>query len=301
MKTKPIISCFIPLLLLGSAFVVPAASAGTITLVVPSYDYTPTRATVTAGEGVANNGTVVGAFIFRGKYLSYTRTLQGRFGRPISFPGAKSTIAQGINNSGLICGSFDAVEGSRLPNHGFLYDGTTYTQYDLPGYDQTHLTGINDAGDFVGYGSLDTGGFTGFVSLGGVVTTFRGPGDTDIFPSGINNLGQIVGYYGGNFPQGFLRAADGTFTAPLVYPGATTTFPSGINDAGIIAGAYTDAAGRTFGFVLQNLSSYTSYDYPDTNDHITLFGGINNSNLISGSYSEGPLGGTHAFIARLGR
>lgn len=311
----------IALLLLGSSLLVPALApaAGTIQLIVESYDYTPGNAENTEGAGIANNNTSVGQYNHNATYGSFTRSKKGRFSRPILFPGATVTNATGINISGLVCGSFDVnVRGmpqdkkragfpDRLENiivtHGFFFDGSIYTQFDLPGSDNTYVTAVNDAGDFCGYGSTMEGFNTGFVNIGGVLTAFSGPSGATITPMGINNLGQIVGYY--NTPtaaKGFYREADGTLTYPIVYPNALYTTLTGINDAGLIVGFYTKVGFVTSGMVVQNFNLFTSYDHPDATNNLTYFGGVNNSNLISGFYQVDASGsGNHAFIARFGR
>ena len=295
------------------------ASAGTVQLVVPTYDYTPGKAENTVGDAIANNGTNVGQYNHNATHGSFTRSKKGRFSRPILFPGATVTNAAGINSSGLVCGSFEVnvpempqnKERAGFPDrpeniivtHGFFFDGSTYTQFDLPGSDNTYLTGVNDAGDFCGYSSTTTGFHIGFVSIGGVITTFSGPGGVTISPLAINNLGQIVGYY--NPPDsahGFFREADGTLTNPVDYPNAKYTTLSGINDAGLIIGWYTNVGNVTSGMVVQNFNLFTSYSHPDATNNTTLFHGVNNANLISGHYQVDASGsGNHAFIARFGR
>ena len=106
------------LLLLGSAILTPATTpAGTVTLIVPTYDYTPGKAENTEGYGIANNGTAVGQYNHKGTYGSFIRSQNGRFSRPILFPGAKSTDVLGVNTSGLVCGSFLVnVRGTSLDN-----------------------------------------------------------------------------------------------------------------------------------------------------------------------------------------
>jgi hypothetical protein len=297
------ITRLVSVLLLGSPLLVPALApaAGTIQLIVESYDYTPGKATNTWGYGVANNGTVVGQYNHKATAGSFTRTSKGHFSHPILFPGAVTTDATGVNRSGLVCGSFEVDEGVFV-THGFFFDGTTYTQFDLPGYDNTFVTGVNDAGDFVGYGV--TGSLnTGFVSISGVITTFSGPGGVTISPQAINNLGQIVGYYSSpTSAHGFFRDADGTLTYPIDYPASLYTSLDGINDAGLIVGTYTKAGFITSGLVVQNLNLFTSYDHPDALNNVTVFRGINNSNIISGFYLEDASGsGVHAFIARFAR
>jgi hypothetical protein len=124
-----------------------ASAAPRIHLVVPSYDYTPGQAEATLGTGVSNNKTIVGIYVFHGQNLGYLITPDHQFGPSIAVPGAIYTLANGVNNAGVVCGAFfmDAAE------HGFFFDGSTYTPFDMPGAVHTIVTGENDAGDFVGF------------------------------------------------------------------------------------------------------------------------------------------------------
>jgi uncharacterized membrane protein len=284
------------LLLLCSSFLIPlwSASAGpTIQLIVPSFDYTPGHAFATIAQGIADDGTVAGAYSSTQiSEASYTRLANGRFSRPIIFPGGDFTTAFGINDSGVVVGTFisDAT-------HGFFFDGATYTQFDLPGYVNSFIFGENDAGDFTGLGIDAEGVPTAYLSVGGVITTFTIPGASEVDPRGINSLGQVAGYYFAPGQHGFFRDADGTLTYPIDFPGASTTVILGLNDRGLMVGTY-NLANTQHAFVLQNSNRFITYDHPDASG--TEFEGINNGSSICGSYSDDTTSeSSHAFIARL--
>jgi probable HAF family extracellular repeat protein len=62
----------------------------------------------------------------------------------LQYPGAEAfTYAQGISNAGQVVGS---VQGAATPDHGFLFDGTTYTRFDIPGAAESYLLGISPDG-----------------------------------------------------------------------------------------------------------------------------------------------------------
>ena len=92
----------------------------------------------------------------------------------LNVPGASSTIASGINNSGQIVGQYSNTGGT----HGFLLSGGVYTTLDAPGAISTEAYGINDAGQIVGQYSDNTGGTHGFLLSGGSYTTLDVPGAT---------------------------------------------------------------------------------------------------------------------------
>jgi probable HAF family extracellular repeat protein len=58
-----------------------------------------------------------------------------------------STFAYGINTVGAIVGGYTA---SGNTDHGFLWQGGTFTTLDVPGAVSTFASDINDAGAIVG-------------------------------------------------------------------------------------------------------------------------------------------------------
>lgn len=281
----------------------PVTSAGPqIELLVAGYLYPRHVVDSTFADCITEDGRVLGFFFINGvANASYVRFGNGRFSPPLIFPGSNDTLAQGINNNGLICGTFFSSR-SGVP-HGFFYDGQTYTQYDYPGAAQTNLTGVNDAGDFCGYYDLGfTATATPFVSIGGTVTSFTLDRVDSVFPMDINNLGQIVGSYqdpANSTFHGFFRDTDGTLTYPLDYPDATiTTFLSGLNDNGFIVGAWQDNSSPSLhAFVRNPLNQFLSYDYPGALH--TTFSDINGSGAIAGYYFDETGQINRSFIARV--
>ena len=88
-------------------------------------------------------------------------------------PGAKRTVAFGINDAGQIVGDF-----YRGGDQGFLDIGGTFTQIDVPGASWTDAFGINDSGQIVGVTSVAGGtGDPHFTTYNGVHYSFQGIGD----------------------------------------------------------------------------------------------------------------------------
>jgi uncharacterized membrane protein len=272
-----------------------APAAPTVQLVIPIYDYPHSMGTV--GQGISNDGKIAGHYDYHGKGYGFYRLPNGHFSASIATPDSIETEARGINMAGLVCGTF--VDMAAEKDHGFFFDGTTYTQYDVPGAEHTDVNGLNDAGDFTGF-YYDGTAYTGFVNIGGVLTTFEALGSNVTFPQAINNLGQAVGYVGDVFFQGFFRDTDGTVTS-IFYPGAQSTFVYGLNDQGLMVGTWQDAAGDLHGFIRTSSNHFISYDYPDDQYRFTIFAGINNSNVISGFIQDPATSGAiHGFIAHIG-
>jgi hypothetical protein len=163
----------------------------------------------------------------------------------------------GINQNGNeIAGysSFTDVTGG-TGQQAFTLSGGTYTSIDAllvskfgPNFN-SQATGVNNAGDVVGFYQPTGTTFSGFEDIGGTLTNITVPGSVSTQALGINNLGEIVGDYslanGDMF--GFLDVG-GTFTTLDPF-GSTAVTANGINDAGHIVGFYADAATNTIGFV----------------------------------------------------
>jgi len=94
---------------------------------------------------------------------------------------------------------------------GFLYDGRTFSTIDVPGASYTEATGINDAGQIVGF-FVDSKGVHGFLDVKGTLSTIAFPGGgytAYTEAAGINNAGQIVGTLSDSkATHGFLYTGD---------------------------------------------------------------------------------------------
>src|SRR5438309_1251631 len=90
----------------------------------------------------------------------------------------------------------------------------SFTQIDAPGgAGNTVASGINDAGQIVGFFTDGTGGVHGFLDTGGSFTQIDVPGAFGTAALGINDTGQIVGRFSVRFEgtHGFLDTG-GSFT-----------------------------------------------------------------------------------------
>jgi probable HAF family extracellular repeat protein len=81
---------------------------------------------------------------------------------PITFPGAASTDAFKISNTGQIVGFYTDSSGV---THGFTRTAAGYQTIDFPGATLTHALGVNVLGSIVG-DYVDTSGHThGFLAI----------------------------------------------------------------------------------------------------------------------------------------
>jgi len=275
------------------SFVYSGGSFSSIDYPVLSFPYPAPFAT-----GINNGGQIVGFLAFGGGAAFGTEGFVDTGGNftvlnvPNSYTGylglGGGTVANGINNSGEIVGSYYDSTGTRIS--GFLDNGGVFTTITVAANTNTFATGINDNGQIVGYAAG-----SGFLDTGGLFSSIKAPGASFTAATGINDNGQIVGYYrtssGGEY--GFLDTG-GVFTSISV-PGASATKVEGINDNGQVVGYYYTAANPSvaIGFLLSG-SNFTSFVAPGGGVTGTYAMGINNNGVIVGSTPE-P--GTFALVA----
>jgi hypothetical protein len=207
----------------------------------------------------------------------------------IDFPNANETIAQDINNNGVIVGGY-VMEGSGY--QVFIRDADeNYIAIGLPvGATSALANGINDIGMIAGQ-LWDSGGTQhGFVldSLGNY-TVFDAPGSTFTRAFGINNYGVTVG---DSSNGSFLRDASGNFTYLNSPAPGISVQAFGINDDGAVVGLVQVFNGG--GFLRDPSGNYTLLDLPphayalDINNAGDIIG--NNGNLGFIRYSDGTYG-----------
>src|SRR5450755_2580603 len=119
-------------------------------------------------------------------------------------PGANYAFAFGINNSGMVVGSYTDAHGTY---RGYIYDGDEYRTIVFPEATSfTQANGVNDTGtivgDFVGRDQLTHG----FLLAGGRFARYDTKRGLSTWISGINKVGNLTGYVGndGN-TQGFVK------------------------------------------------------------------------------------------------
>jgi probable HAF family extracellular repeat protein len=243
---------------------------------------------------------VVGAVLFG--FFSYAATLalaDDFTFIPINFPGATSTVAHGINNSGQIVGSFTDGSG----NHSFVDTGGSFTSFNFPGAISTTAFGINNSGQIVG-GFTDGSGNHGFVDTGGSFTsfTFQG-GNFSTEAHDINDLSEIVGEFtDASGTHGFLDSA-GSFTRidvpDLVAIGlagmVTSTRAFGINNRHQIVGEWIVPDACCHGFLLSG-GSFTSFNFPGGDNFFTEADGISDNGQIVGTAAFLSEGEPHGFL-----
>lgn len=169
---------------------VPVSSLTQVPIVIDIDNYDST-----ALLGLNNRGQVVGAvqrsdFTFRG--FSIAKGTVGLF----DYPGAQSTLAEGIRNDGTIVGTYTLNN----VNHGFLlHPHGQFEPFNVPQACETFIFDTNDAGDLAGaYVDCASRQMRGYVRTRNGqlrVVTFPGAGTTATEVQGLDEQGNIAGHF----------------------------------------------------------------------------------------------------------
>lgn len=213
----------------------------------------------------------------------------------IDYPGAAYTSLSGINSAGQVVGGFDSRPSPQFPQHGFSYDGVTFTPIDYPdSLCGTDVFSVNDNGQMVGTynGEGCAASERGFMYDGTAFSSIEVPGTINNNALSINNKGQIVGSVDYGTLQRAYLAESSTFSEFDFPGGGTTTEAHGISDNGQIVGYFADAAGVSHGFVRVG-AMFVQIDAPGSNS--TVVHGVN-GNLIVGAYTTADPRLFHGFV-----
>jgi len=199
---------------------------------------------------VNDSGTIAGPYFDGTKFHGFLRALNGTL-VTIDAPDSTGTYATGINNGGMVTGTYTDTS---FNEHAFVRTNSgTWTSFDVPGGNFGFFTptlSINNNGVVVG--SYFQGSTLGFLwQSGASLITFNVAGAAGTQPSGINSNGVVAGsYQDSSFTYyGFVRTPSGSIYT-FGIPDAIGTYVVGINDNGMIAGYYTDTNNESHGFLV---------------------------------------------------
>jgi len=218
---------------------------------------------------------------------------------------AGTTDAYGINDAGQVTGWFTDATG----DHGFIYDGSTWTTLGnnpLVSGGQTHGLALNDSGQVLG-DVYEASGLGHQALYDGTTWTILGGDPAASNPastrySGINDSGVLSGFFDNS--HGFLY--DGITYTTLNYPDphGNGTFAWGLNDAGTVTG-YFDGQIIMGGYIAKHGfifdgTTWTGFDAPDAtglnNEPLaTEAFAINDTGLVAGIYRD-KSSITHGFV-----
>ena len=246
----------------------------------------------TTAAGVNNAGTIVGNYV-DASGITHGFMLSGTSVTTIDDPNGIATYCEGINSSGAIVGEYTrsnddnhgflfqngvftdigmgVISGATAINdlgiivggfldcsvcsqHGFSFDGTTYTTLTVPGETYTGPTGINNKGVVAITGGDTSAVYHAYTYDGTTYTKIDPPGYADSYATGINNLGDVsltvIKFQGQEeSKQGAVLHAGKYFFYNYQNQKATLTSGAGINDHREIVGGYEEglAKGLTIG------------------------------------------------------
>jgi len=255
--------------------------------------------TKTAVNGINNLGEILGYYLSGGSDHGFLAALEVDLFviTPIDYAATSAVYPSGINNDGLIVGSYD--DAVRSNPRGFVDIGGSFTPVDFPGATGgTEVHGVSGSGSLAGnYMNAATVTY-GFIKTGENFTLVSYPGAAATYALGINNSGAVAGYYidatANHSHHGFLYAG-GNFTL-IEYPGGFETEAHGINNSGSIVGTYVNLTGTIHSF-LHTGGNFTPFDVPEA-VHTWAYG-INNSGDIAGYYTD-AMNRTHGFFYSTG-
>lgn len=202
----------------------------------------------------------------------------------IDVPGSLFTAPFGINNAGSVVGFFIDPLGQQ---HGFLFDGQSYTTLNQPSARFIIPQKINNSGQIVGYYRGRPTGTHGFSLKNNTFTPIDFPGAVATFAQGVNDRGNIVGLYlDADFNQHGFVLTNGRFQMVDVPFGSQSEI-DGINDLGEFTGyAFTCCdpyASPYFGFA-RTRDGYTHEDFPQAG--ATFPFSINISGMLVGAFQD---------------
>jgi probable HAF family extracellular repeat protein len=207
----------------------------------------------------------------------------------VSVPGAVSTVANGINNAGVIVGSYQDLNNAF---HGYILDGSNLTVLDDPNGTDTTASDLNPNGTIsvVGEYKNSAGHFVGFKYQDGVYTDIPGPpGAISSAANDINDSGVIVGSYtdANNSTRAFMLK-DGNYTT-LGVDMAIVTIASGVNNKGYVTVWSVDGLSgitqsRAYNY---RTGTYQLINVPDATDSLAL--DINDAGDVSYQWTDSNL------------
>jgi hypothetical protein len=214
--------------------------------------------------------------------------------------GATSYFVAGINDEGLVAGSWTTADGAAI---GFIRapDGRVSTPVVHPDGNTrtTVLRAVNDDGEIAGFYGANVS--NGFLLTEEKFRTVDFPGAVATALRGINNLGDVSGTYSVvDFDAdefGFIIPRRGPAVSfKLADPTGTGIVVGAINDLRQLVGYYTDATSTLVGFLRQPNGQFVSIIFPGGLS--TQAYGINDCGILVGVWGDGST--AHGFYGRPG-
>jgi len=231
----------------GATFFPATYSAGAVTVLESTYPGAPTA--------INNSGQVVGWVIQVGLVTAFTYgSGTVAYLGPFTYPFA-------MNNSGI-------VVGGKYPYYNapamqpFSYSGGYFSLLNIPGVTYGEATGVNDAGQIVGWSSTANGQtlHAFLYSSGNLINIGVLPGGSASQANAINCKGQVVGDSLGSAASPFSTAftySNGVIASLGTLPGLPSSSAQAVNCTGQIVGSSWDPTGsQNRAFLYENGTMY---------------------------------------------
>jgi probable HAF family extracellular repeat protein len=216
---------------------------------------------ITIPRAVNRHGAVVGSYLcpLWNHEEAFLWTPQDGYMTLPRPPGVRSSIAEDINDEGIITGTY-IVENVGF--RGFVYENGQYTELPpLPGGVYSWAVAINEAGQVIGARAMEGPAYSAFVwtASGGFVDLGVMHGGYS-FANAISDTGQVVGRTGVFVSADAFSWRDGELTLLGPIPGGFTSEAHAVSENGVIVGSGQLFDGSPYGaphaFVWKN-ASYT--------------------------------------------
>jgi hypothetical protein len=197
----------------------------------------------------------------------------------IDYPNALATDALGINDQGIIVGTFLDNDTA----HGFVLREGKFKAIDPPGAIFTQARAINDRDEIVGFYFDASFNLHGFYYFKGQFATIDIPNSTETRTEGINDAGVISGEYVDldGIEHGFLLQGGNVKSVDV--PQSLSTDIWMVANNGAFAGDYSDAS-TVHGFLSPKPSVFIPLDFPGAG--ATAARGINEKIEVVGRWDD---------------
>jgi hypothetical protein len=205
----------------------------------------------TQAIGINDHGVTVGFWADKAGANFGWYAINGGHFHNVNFPTnnpASPPVDQllGVNNSDVAVGFYTDKNGN---NHAYTYNikNGLFNRIQVPGSTSAAAAGINNAGDIVGFDTVN-GNSVSFLRLNnGKEFGLNVPGSSSTMATGINDGDEVVGNYtigSGNAMTtfGFTWTPGGGFETVSDPSGVGGTVVNGVNDHGRLVGFYTETA-----------------------------------------------------------
>jgi uncharacterized membrane protein len=204
----------------------------------------------------------------------------------VNVPGAAQTYPSGINNAGVMVGTY---EDSANTFHGYILNGKKIITLDVPNGSNTSIGHLTRKGTIQVVGSYknSAGRYVGFLYKNGKYTDIPGPkGAIASGAIGISDFGAIVGEYtdSSNLTHGFLLTK-GHYTTLDVYMAQITT-ASGVNDQGKLVYWSVDGLTGVTTSYLYDIKTKQSTPINVPGAHDSLATDINNAGDVTYQWTD---------------